>query len=739
MSTDLRTQLLEYGRYHRAEQQPIELAELTSHRNELGVQVVPVDQLARGRRRRWVWAAVAAIAIGALVGGIAVLLQSTEGQVIDQPTTTVFTPSPTAPGAALEPGLWSIAATSAQPANADQLADHAAAMRTWPGVLEVVEVGGREGWLALTGLDAGDCTPDGIEPPCGPGLVALVVSSQIPLTSQRLEIEFAMTAIEATDVPQAFIEGYLTAVQEQTGLTELRFDPASLGVEQPLAGPIANVAGEECDECELVVQTEVDGFVFVTGLDLDGDPQVGLIHEVSGGGGTGVEARDFYIDSSGEGGAIANVQAQVGGRAVYGFAFLPLDSAVMTFELNDGTSVWQRTIAGMALFVDGPGTASPDGDGGGRVTDRFVVLDVFGSEIMHIQGTPDGTRITDLRIDSTLTDVTQSRPLDVIPATEVAGMTLTWTQAQWPDIRPSASSPSGFLGTGPEGRLWRSTDGSNWEQDAALSGFERISVADAGTHLLLTGTQGDGTTALLRSDDGSTWAPIDGTADFGVDVEVASATPSGLTWLRGHPDGGVIALVDEERIVEFYAPPWNTSDCCLLVDLVEFPTGVVAFVTDFNEPRLSVAFSYQGEGAWSEAVSVPISTSHPQVGNTVLMFDHTNATCCGNPIAGVSEWPLLESSNGLDWRQIDGRPGEDVHALRIRAGDSFWLYGPDIGGGGNNIETDPSRLLWISSDGREWDPIDISFAAPGGAVVLGDAVFLQDGTAITWIGTFASK
>lgn len=733
MSTGLRNQLAEYGRHHRTSQHPIDVAEVVARDEPAAPLILLPVQPAPSRRRRWAWATAAAVAISALVGGLALLRQAPD-DVIDQTTTTVFTPAPAESGGVIEPGSWSIAATFAQPPPAEELASRASEVRAWPGVLEVAEVADAAAWRALTGLDAGECTQGSVEPPCGPGLVALVTSSQIPLTSLRLETEFAMTPLTASDVPGAFIEGYLAAAEAQTGLTNLGFDPASLGVEQPLIGPLTNVAGEECDACELVVQTEVEGFVFVNGLDIDGDPQVGLIHEVSGGGGTGIDIQHLLIDSSGHGGAVANMQAQVGGRAVYGFAFLPLESAVITFELVDGTPVWQRPIAGMALFVDGSGTAS-DPDEGARTTGRFVVLNATGTEIMHIRGTPEGAEITDLRIDSNLAGATQTDTLEVIPPVSVAGMTLTWTQAQWPDIRPQTASPSGFLGTGPQGRLWRSVDGLGWEPDGALADLDQISIADAGTHLVLSGVQGDGTTELLRSDDGATWVPIAGAAGITQAVDVASTTPSGLTWFRGRGDGGVVALVAGDRITELHSPPWNTGDCCIQIDLVEFDAGVVAFVTDFNEPRSSVAYRYEGFGVWSAPVSVPISAHHAQVGGSVLMFDHSDATCCGNPIPGTSEWPLLESSDGLTWVEIDRRPGEDVHSLKIVAGDSFWMYGPDIGGGGGNIETDPSRRLWISSDGRDWDPVDISFAAPGFSEVLGNTVFLRDGTSTTWIGT----
>ena len=134
---------------------------------------------------------------------------------------------------------------------------------------------------------------------------------------------------------------------------------------------------------------------------------------------------------------------------------------------------------------------------------------------------------------------------------------------------------------------------------------------------------------------------------------------------------------------------------------------------------------------------MPPSTAHARVGNTVLMFDHTNIRFGPNPIPGLSEWPLLASTDGINWIELDTRTAQNVHALQINAGDSFWVYGGH-GGGGDDVSPE-SATIWISRDGSSWEPVDTSFAPPSSVVVVGDVIILADSAhnniGTYWIGT----
>jgi hypothetical protein len=312
-------------------------------------------------------------------------------------------------------------------------------------------------------------------------------------------------------------------------------------------------------------------------------------------------------------------------------------------------------------------------------------------------------------------------PGDALEPAEVAGMTLTWTRGQ-------SGEDSGPL-----------------DALVATLGLEKVSFADAGSSVFVSGTRTDGSMALLRSEDDETLTDIDVSA-LSADqaLRIVAATPSGLVLLGapgpGRNDAGPIAVIENDRVTGTYEPPWNTEECCALIEIVELNGDVVAYQANFNGRGPGVVYRYLGGGEWSDPIDVPISSDHAQVGDTALMFDHTYSTCCASPIPGLSEWPLLASNDGINWTQIDTRSAENVHALRITAGDSFWLYGPDIGGGGYDIETNANTTLWISRDSRNWEPIDIPFAQEGFVQVSGNTITLIpsngfDDPTTHWIGT----
>ncbi len=166
-----------------------------------------------------------------------------------------------------------------------------------------------------------------------------------------------------------------------------------------------------------MVETEVDGFGVVAGVGFDSDG-LGMVLET--GGGTGFSINDLLVDGFGNGGAIAvldaftELESPIGPRRIYAVAGLPIDAAVVTLELADGTRVWQRPVGGMALFVDKIGSM-PERfvdyyDHGGAVDPDeleelgparpLVVLDRNGAEIMRIKDARHGrTLVTDLRFD----------------------------------------------------------------------------------------------------------------------------------------------------------------------------------------------------------------------------------------------------------------------------------------------------------------------------------------------------
>jgi len=306
-----------------------------------------------------------------------------------------------------------------------------------------------------------------------------------------------------------------------------------------------------------------------------------------------------------------------------------------------------------------------------------------------------------------------------------------------------------------------SGDGETWEP--VFADLTDVSIAVDGPMAVAAGTRNDGTSALLVSNDGETWSEVDRSTLVGREqLEVVAVTRSGLTWfLTGGfmQDGdSVLAVITDNQLIDVHVPPWDSEEDGTLIDLVETSSGIVAFQDQWNAPEYSYAWSYQGSGQWSQAVEIPRSSQHVRVGDTILMIDQTNATCCANPILGESTWPLLASNDGINWTEVTRLAGstayppvsggsDGVHNLNLVAGESFWVYGPQIGGGGGGIEYDASTTLWISTDGTNWQPIEVDFDPPaptnrgrGFVRAAGDFIFVHyydgaDETAtIRWVG-----
>ena len=351
-------------------------------------------------------------------------------------------------------------------------------------------------------------------------------------------------------------------------------------------------------------------------------------------------------------------------------------------------------------------------------------------------------------------------------------LVVTWSMEQWPRAEPFPWDSSdvslaawvdwamefnayGWDGVGVSESSWANLCGSS-----ALCELGEVSVAGDAQSIVVAGMRRDGTTALYHSvDAGNTWTEVDHSvlADGG-GLQVVATTSGGLTWLsdgRTADEGdaeGVLAFIAEDRLVDVHDPPWNIVRCCMPTTLFETGQGVGAIQHDFNDPRLSLHWSYLGDGRWSQGTDIPISADFAQRADTILRFDHANATCCNNPIPGTSFWPLLASDDGISWTEIASLPGSEVHSLHVIAGDSFWVYGPQIGGGGSGIEiTSQSTTLHISSDGIDWQPVDVGFAKAPGAVpptspatrfvaTAGDTIYIWGfDTDDVWVGTVSRR
>ena len=317
MSTPVETVIRNHLQANDAVQATIEWAEIVAR---LDADDPLVATRHRSNSFRFGVVVAAAVLTVLLVGVIPLLVRSRE----TPPADTVVTTTPVDPvlpttGGVLGPGSWSVVATfPGEPLSPDQVAEMVTQVETWPGVLDVSGVSDQAAWRQFTGI-VSECGDGAGFSPCGAGIVVLATTPWMGNTAARLEAEYGMEAITPFDVEKAFVQGYIDAALERTSPVDLEFDPSALGTEQPLTGLVTEVVGDVCarDQCDVVVETEVDGSVVVAGLRyMSGQ----WIIDVSGGG-MGFSANDLMVDGFGRGGAIAvlngftELDAVIGPRA----------------------------------------------------------------------------------------------------------------------------------------------------------------------------------------------------------------------------------------------------------------------------------------------------------------------------------------------------------------------------------------------------------------------------------------
>lgn len=760
MSTPLQEQLLDYFSYVDEQQGAVDFAALREAVPIVGTaahETKPEQSFEAHRRRRWPIALIGAAA-AVLLMTVGFLSQPDRGEqenilTADAAERREPTPTPQEPTVESDqpdeieligPGLWSVAATLLD-ASPDQLVAVAEQVRLWSGVVEAQTAVDATAWRRLTGFDAGSCLREDTEPPCEPGLVLLVADGQGEAVARRLESELGMTAIAAHEEPWDFFRAYLAEAVDLASPAPVRFDPASLGSEIAMTGPFVDstaAAGCPASICELGVDVDVDGGPvrvslavlspdrFETETDF-GSPTVML---GLGGAIAFMDVADLLPGRHGAAGVSGSFDLSAGGGRRWFVVFgLPLDVAVVTVELGDGSTVWQRPLAGMAVLFDGLDSFFPETS---RTT--MTALDAEGNTLLLIEG---GARqreliVTDLRVE--VDRPAQSEPAPGSPvAVAGEGLTVTWTEVDGSELDlpyPLVATPSGILGRSA-GRAFRWTDGARWEQVTDLEDVVVESLVDGRDFVLVSGTgRADGQPVLMKSLDGRTWSVIDRSSLEGVGTEVVATSPSGLTVISpGHA-----FLVEGDRVTGLHDTPWNAT-CCNPIDLIEFDGATVALVRDFNEPRVSSAWRYIGDEEWAQSVSVPISSRVAMINDTVLMFDRTGLGCCRPPVGANSQAALLTSTNGTEWTTHATLDDATTNGLQIEAGDFFWVYGLHGFGGADIERYDEFATLWISTDAASWAPLDVSFAPNHSIVtVVGDTIFISGATQETsqqgWIG-----
>ena len=347
-----------------------------------------------------------------------------------QTTTTVSGPGLPAPmGATVGPGSWSVAGSFDPGVALEDVERIADQVRSWPGVLAVTTVSGGPNAWNMVGI-GGSGSPGDESPTacgitrCGPGVVASVAAETMDDVAARLESEFGMLSVTPLDIPADYSATYLRAALELASPADLRFDPAPLGAELPLLTTDVSPSAQTCSSCDVFVETRSGEFWGTdrirVGLDIADSPALG--HTVEFEISRADRVAGLLVDSSGRGGVLTDLRGAFAGRRVYAFAGLPLQAAILAFELADGTAVWQRPLAGMALIVDAPNTADQSlPEGQGPTPNPFRVLDGDGREIITIMDTVDGPIVQDHRVDTGAigaSGLSQEEPMVVDGVTE---------------------------------------------------------------------------------------------------------------------------------------------------------------------------------------------------------------------------------------------------------------------------------------------------------------------------------
>jgi hypothetical protein len=550
VSLDLLEQLAAYGEHHRACQDPVALSGIVVAETDRRPPAdLSLDLSPESRDRSRLWRALAVAAAVVLVVGALGWLAARNGRTgpahdpkpttISPTTTSSATSTPAitvgggveAPSARVRPGAWTVAATlPGGEAAAGTIADVVEEVRTWDGVIDVAEVSGASAWRDLTGLTS-ECAEGESAPPCGSGVAVLTVDSSMGPTALRLRSDFGMNVLTPLDAPERFLDGYLDAAVATASPVALQFDPSAFGVEQPLIGPLLDYEPEVSvcgGPCAVAIQVDADGRVETAGI---GSDDVELSWSITAdGGGSGFSVGDLLVDRSGRAGVLHNLGLD-GRRSVYGFAFLPLEAALVHFELADGSSVWQRPLAGMALLVNQPRTGtSPEPVSEGP----FLVLDANGREIMRIEGTPDGPRIDDLRFDT---------PDAADPGSSITTETVASVPGGPVVLRGGEAVTFADDFVVADGAIWLQTEEAIVTVDTTTFAVDRIPIDRRGRMLVTPGAiwvgsdgfDGDGSVSRidLASRTVTDRIEIPGSVQHTIDLIVAD----GGLWVTGSPTG----------------------------------------------------------------------------------------------------------------------------------------------------------------------------------------------------------
>jgi hypothetical protein len=293
------------------------------------------------------------------------------------------------------------------------------------------------------------------------------------------------------------------------------------------------------------------------------------------------------------------------------------------------------------------------------------------------------------------------------PTTETM---VTWTAVSLAELpapiaMPNAelvSNGSSLLLGSPEGELWRSDDGIEWEVATPPPGSDpRRLVGVNGGYLMATAGLStmpcpSGCKAWI-SEDGSEWSLVSTAMDRAFDLQ-------GPLWHVAGPD----RMTNVDPLNPIY-------DYRGLVTVMEFGGSYVTFVdSGFSPPAAST--SNDGR-TWTDLSAPPMADS-----STRMLWSDTSL---GNTLCGIGWRPgqalallrtgekslrLWSTSNGTTWQELPfdhelaPQANSEYQGVCLHTLGELWvitLQGAPIDPG------DPSTHLLVSTDGNSWDPIEL--------------------------------
>jgi len=308
-----------------------------------------------------------------------------------------------------------------------------------------------------------------------------------------------------------------------------------------------------------------------------------------------------------------------------------------------------------------------------------------------------------------------------------------------PEVYSVAQLPDGRLvvvgditdSAGPTGAMWSSADGRKWTRAKikAPAGSIIISVAHAGTTIVATGANGDGTGLLWTSTDGSEWQSADG--------------PSGVIYgLLASDAGGFVGAGVEGGAATVWSSPdgatWRSETLASSGRALHVAQGldgslvVAGAVTDEAGNSAPVTWYSEDGSTWTETAldGLPAGNwSVPAMAFTPAGFVLTLSEPGESGSIGHVWW----SADGMAWQETLVDDAGTLSAVGTAGTDALLI-------GHGQVLRSPDGITWTPSGESSfegWSVRDLMTLTDGRLFADGDAFSGTGSSMAVWIGEAA--